>query len=132
MPKVKSGKKTKIGIKKTSSRGKLNNLIHDEMRRIAIKRHPYCVCCGKSETVLQGGHLIPKKSSTATRYDLMNVFTQCRDCNYKHQYNPHIYIDWFIKEYGLEEYQDLVKKSRVVKPIKITELRTILEEYKKL
>ena len=119
-------------MKKVSNRGKINNQIHAEMRRIALRRHPYCVCCGKSETVLQGGHLIPKKSSTATRYDLMNVFTQCRDCNFKHQYNQSIFTDWFIKEYGLREYQYLVEKSRVVKPIKITELRNILEVYKEL
>jgi len=119
----------KIG---TSSRGKLNDKIHAEMRRIAIKRHPYCVCCGTSTGTLQGGHLIPKKSSTAVRYDLMNLFTQCSSCNYKHQYNPHIFIDWFIREYGLQEYQDLVARSKVVKPVKITELKAILEEYKKL
>ena len=119
-------------MKKTSNRGKLNNQIHAEMRRIAIKRHPYCVCCGKSDGILQGGHLIPKKSSTATRYELINVFTQCKDCNYRHQFNPHIFIGWFISEYGVEEYQDLIKRSRVVKPIKITELRTILSEYKKI
>ena len=117
--------------KKPLSRGKLNDKIHAEMRRIAIKRHPYCVCCG-SRDILQGGHLIPKKSSTAVRYDLMNVFTQCPACNFKHQYNQSIFTDWFIREYGVEEYQDLVARSKVVRPIKLTELKSILEEYKKL
>jgi len=98
----------KIG---SSSRNKLNEKIHAEMRRIAIKRHPYCVCCGASGegVVLQGGHLIPKKSSTAVRYCLLNVFTQCTSCNFKHQYNQSIFTDWFIREYGVEEYQELEK-----------------------
>lgn len=72
----------KIG---TSKRGKLNDKIHAEMRRIALKRHPYCVVCGRSDGILQGGHLIPKANSTAVRYDLMNVFTQCSGCNSLHR-----------------------------------------------
>lgn len=121
----------KIG---TSARGKLNNKIHAEMRRIAINRHSYCVCCGASGegVVLQGGHLIPKKSSTATRYDLMNVFTQCSSCNYKHQYNQAIFTGWFINEYGVDKYMDLVERSVKVKQYKMADLRELLEEYKKL
>jgi hypothetical protein len=121
----------KIG---TSTRGKLSDKIHAEMRRIAIKRHPYCVCCGASGegVVLQGGHLIPKKSSTATRFDLMNLFTQCRSCNYIHQFNPHIFIGWFINEYGMDEYLDLVERSKKIKQYKIIDLKELLEEYKKI
>jgi hypothetical protein len=121
---------SKIG---TSKRGKLNNKIHDEMRRIAIRRHPYCVVCGRSDGILQGGHLIPKASSTAVRYDLMNVFTQCVGCNSLHRFNPHPFIGWFINEYGVDEYNDLIARSKKkVVPIKIVELEAILENYKNI
>jgi len=121
---------SKIG---TSKRGKLNDKIHAEMREIALRRHPHCVCCGRSDGILQGGHLIPKKSSTAVRYDLLNVFTQCKNCNFLHQYNQSIFTEFFISSYGAEEYLDLVARSKAKpKPIKIGELEQILETYKKI
>ena len=120
----------KIG---TSETQKIKDKIHAEMRRIAIRRHPACVCCGRFDGILQGGHLIPKGSSSAVRFDLLNVFTQCSGCNSLHRYNPHPFIQWFLNEYGLEEYNDLVKRSKSKpKPIKKTQLRELLEEYKKI
>ena len=120
----------KIG---TSETQKIKDKIHAEMRRIAIKRHPFCVCCGRSDGILQGGHLIPKASSSAVRFDLLNVFTQCSGCNSLHRFNPHPFIQWFLKEYGVEEYTDLVKRSKSKpKPIKKVQLRELLEEYKKI
>jgi len=120
----------KIGSSETQ---KIKDKIHAEMRRIALKRHPFCVCCGRSDGTLQGGHLIPKGSSSAVRFDLLNVFTQCSGCNSLHRYNPHPFIQWFLNEYGVEEYNDLVKRSKSKpKPIKKTQLRELLEEYKKI
>ena len=120
----------KIG---TSETQKIKDKIHAEMRRIAIKRHPFCVCCGRSDGILQGGHLIPKASSSAVRFDLLNVFTQCSGCNSLHRFNPHPFIQWFLNEYGVEEYTDLVKRSKSKpKPIKKVQLRELLEEYKKI
>ena len=120
----------KIG---TSETLKIKEKIHAEMRRVALKRHPYCVVCGRSDGILQGGHLIPKGSSSAVRYDLMNVFTQCSGCNSRHRFNPHPFIQWFLREYGQEEYDYLVERSKA-KPIpkNKTLLRELLEEYKRL
>jgi len=110
---------------------KLMGQIHGEMRRIAITEHPSCVCCGSKEN-LQGGHVIPKKISSNVRFDLMNVFTQCRTCNYLHQFKPHLYINWYIKTYGAESYNELVEKSKITKSWKIFELEELLERYKQL
>lgn len=116
----------------TSSKQKIKDKIHAEMRRIALNRHPYCVCCGTSTGTLQGGHLIPKKRSEAVRFDLMNLFTQCSVCNFIHNHNPHPFIGWFINEYGQDEYLDLVKRSKVVIKRSKADLEAILEEYKKI
>lgn len=124
-------RKTKLKAKSTSEKRKLEDAIHAEMRRIAIKRHPFCVCCGAQGT-LQGGHLIPKGSSRAVRFDLMNVFTQCPACNGLHRFNQAPFINWFIKEYGVEEFDDLVKRSRTLSHYKLSDLREILEQYKNI
>ena len=119
----------KIG---TSATQKIKDKIHAEMRRIAIRRHPACVCCGRSDGILQGGHLIPKKRSEAVRFDLMNLFTQCSGCNSFHTRDQHRFIEWFIREYGQEEYLDLLERSRKIVKRNKTNLRELLEEYKKI
>jgi hypothetical protein len=125
-------KKTVLKRKSKSEKRKLEDAIHAEMRRIAINRHPYCVCCGAMGVTLQGGHIIPKSSSRAVRFDLMNLFTQCVKCNGLHRFNQSPYINWFIKEYGTDEFDKLVKRSKEISHYKIQDLRDILEEYKKL
>lgn len=119
----------KIG---TSAKQKIKDKIHAELRRIAIKRHPFCVCCGRTDGILQGGHLIPKKKSEAVRFDLMNVFTQCPKCNKAHQYDQHRFISWFIREYGEQEYLDLVERSKVITHRTKQDLEKILEELKNI
>ena len=111
---------------------KIKDKIHAEMRRIALKRHPACVCCGRKDGILQGGHLIPKKRSEAVRFDFMNLFTQCSGCNSYHTLNQHRFIEWFIKEYGSDEYLELLERSRKVVKRNKRELLELLEEYKKI
>lgn len=125
-------KKTPLKRKSKSEKRKLEDAIHAEMRRIAINRHPYCVCCGNRDGILQGGHLIPKASSRAVRFDLMNLFTQCSVCNGRHRFNQSPYINWYIRTFGIEEHNKLLERSRTISHYKIQDLRDILEEYKKL
>lgn len=109
---------------------KLKDAIHAEMRRIALKRHGYCVTCGKFQGVtLQGGHLISGQKAN-TRFELMNVFTQCSGCNLIHERNPEIFALWFIKTYGLGTYEKLIEKSKVLKSWKKFELIELLDNYK--
>ena len=117
---------------KKSAKLKKKDAIHKTIREICLIRHPYCVICKKSDGILQGGHLIPKKRSEAVRYDLMNVFTVCREHNFIHNHNPHIMIAWFIGEYGAEEYESLVEKSRLVVQYKMWELDEIHETLKQI
>lgn len=119
----------KIG---TSAKQKIKDKIHAEIRRIALTRHPACVCCGRTDGILQGGHLIPKKKSEAVRFDLMNVFTQCSRCNSAHRFDQHKFISWFIKEYGQQEYLDLIERSKVITKRSKVDLEMLLLEYKKI
>ena len=116
--------------RRNSKRNKLYDQIHAEMRRIAIKRHPVCVCCGGTN-ILQGGHLISRRKMS-TRFDLMNVFTQCKSCNGKHRYYPEIFTNWFLRQYGQEEFDYLVERSQKTKKYSIPELEELLEKYKQI
>ena len=119
-------------IKKRSKKQKKKDAIHATIREICLLRHPYCVICGRRDGVMQGGHLIPKARSESVRYDLMNVFTSCPKCNSRHRFDPHIMTAWFVKEYGAEEYEYLVDKSRLTVGYKDWELDEIHNDLKEI
>ena len=119
-------------INKRSAKQKKKDAIHATIREICLIRHPYCVICGISGGVLQGGHLIPKARSESVRYDLMNVFTSCQGCNWRHTKNQHPMIEWFIREYGEEEYLSLVEKSRLIIKDRMWELEATHDDLKQV
>lgn len=69
-----------------------------------------CVVCGATENI-QNGHLI-KRGKMGTRYDEDNCHALCSSCNYRDQYEPQHYTNWFIKNYGAPLYDKLYEKSR--------------------
>ena len=126
----------KIKPKKTKRkniRKQLEQSIHKVMRDICLIHEPICVTCrGRHNSqILQAGHLISARLRS-TRFDLLNVHTQCRICNSIHRYHPEIYYNWFVQTYGAEELNLLVKQSK--KPFKysLEELKDILQKYKKI
>lgn len=119
-------------MRKKSERAKLYDQIHAVMKDIRISGYgERCVICG-STYVVQLGHVIPAKASLNTRFDLSNTFPQCRSCNGLHRTNQAPYINWYLKEFGQEEFDDLVRRSRIIKKYNMRELRELLEEMKKL
>lgn len=131
--KIGASSSKKLKQRRKTPKTKLEDKIHSVMREIAIVRSKSkCVCCGASEgAILQGGHVITRKRQS-TRFDLINVHTQCSKCNGNHRYNPQIYFNWFINEYGSEEFNYLVERSQTTKQWKVYELEEMLHEYEKV
>lgn len=94
------------------------------LKTYVILRDKKCVCCGTKEN-LTPGHLITR-GAKSVRWDILNVACQCSGCNFKHEFRPEIYTQWFIKTYGNDLYDVLVERSR--QPRKFT--RTDLEQIK--
>lgn len=131
--KPKIGAKARKPIRKKSDKTKMYDKIHAVMREIAILEYGNkCVICGRTneQDVIQGGHVIPKKSSLNTRFDRMNVFPQCRTCNSIHTRNQAPYIAWYIKTFGVGTFDALLERSRITKQFKQWELDELLEQKK--
>lgn len=54
------------------------------------------------------------RAKFATRWDFSNAAASCRSCNMEMEYNPHKFIQWYIKRYGLGGYEDLVRRSNII------------------
>jgi len=56
-------------------------------------------------------HLISRKR-TIIRWNSSNVYPCCGPCNWQERYYPDISRAWFIQNWGVNRYLDLVKVSR--------------------
>lgn len=83
----------------------------------------------KCQGYFQCSHLI-RRGKAPTRYSEINCTTQCASHNYMHNNYPEIYTKWFIKKYGVEKYNELVKASQVIHKWSRAELGEIIERYK--
>ena len=86
-----------------------------------------CVLCG-SRVRVQNGHLI-RRGKRSVRFDDVNCHAQCSSCNYKHNFEPEHYTNWFIREYGSAMYEDLVDRSRQTKKWTRDELENLIKKY---
>ena len=109
-PKPEKTKKKKRG-KYVSPRKRLEIQLDDACRRYVKLRDGRCVICGSIENP-QWGHLVTCACSRL-RWNLKNVNQQCRDCNFRHEIRPEIYINWFINKWGLEEWNKLYALSQI-------------------
>lgn len=58
----------------------------------------------------------------------MNTSEQCNSCNFIHEHKPEIYTAWFIREFGAEAYQKLVKDAEDVNKLSIEQLQALIGE----
>ncbi len=82
----------------------------DELiRRYVHKRDEVCVICGYGGN-LDVAHFI-KRRHKGTRFEVLNSHLLCRRCHaFEHSYKGrHYYKDWFLKKYGQDEYDRLLK-----------------------
>lgn len=95
-------------------------------------REKKCYTCGRllAFEKRQAGHFISRTHSN-TRYDPMNVHVQCGPCNIWRYGQPHEFAAHLIEEYGLEEFNELVKRGRQHKQFIRKELEGIVDIYSK-
>jgi hypothetical protein len=86
-----------------------------------------CVLCNSHKDI-QCGHLI-KRGKMSTRYNEMNCNALCSSCNYKDNFEPQHYTNWFIKRYGAEQYSQLVMLSTVITQIKRLGFEKLIKKY---
>ena len=92
-------------------------------------RDKKCCTCGSVKN-LTCGHLITR-SKYSTRWNERNAFAQCKSCNFRHEYQPEIMTSWYIKKFGAEQYQSLVRLSNEVAKFSNTDLEMTISEYQK-
>lgn len=116
--------------KKRTNRQLLERQADVLVREIVLKRDRFCVCPAPKNghsNVLQPGHLITR-GKKGVRWDLRCVNAQCSSDNMRHEFFPEIYTAWYIREFGTESYQILVKDAEVVEKLSVELLQILCNE----
>lgn len=91
-----------------------------------------CVVCGSTERV-GCGHVF-SRGSYSTRWDVIeggNCYPQCWRCNYRHEFDPYPYINWFIEKFGKEKLDRLHARHKAIAKFKDSDLRNLIATYAK-
>lgn len=92
----------------------------DLVKQIVFERDGHCVTCPlwieikkntdkphEPSSVMQPGHFITR-GSKSVRWDLRNVYCQCRVCNMLHEHYPSVMAKYVLDTLGQEEFDKLV------------------------
>ncbi len=110
-----------------SSRRAAEKKADEALSRYIRSVYPACVMCGSTKN-LTAGHYITRNSKSV-RYDLLNVFGQCRRCNFLHEHYPERMTAWYLRTYGLKTWEDLVARAAKTKKWTVPELEKLAEEF---
>ena len=91
-----------------------------------------CISCGqvKPIEVMDAGHYVPQKNSSALRFSEYNVNGECKSCNGFDQFHLIGYRRNLINKIGIELVEWLETHNREVKKWSRSELLQIIEDYK--
>ena len=94
----------------------------------------HCVSCGKPVHWKQcdGGHFIPKGSSSYWALDVANVWPQCRGCNgfgMKYGSATQQYTAWMIDYFGRDFVEEMFEKKNHPVKFYAADYREMIEEW---
>jgi hypothetical protein len=95
-------------------------------KRDSIENDGKCVFCRKP--IQHCFHFITR-AKYATRWNEINAVGSCAGCNFENEFNPHKFIQWFLKKYGLKMYEDLIYESNLVHKFEPDDLSHMIEKY---
>jgi hypothetical protein len=90
-----------------------------------------CISCGQTKTIdlMDAGHYVPVKGSSALRFDEYNVNGECKACNGFDQFHLIGYRRNLIDKVGERKVMELEYQHRLIKKWSRTELSEIIEKY---
>ncbi len=115
--------------RKTTRKGLMRKL-DKAVSVYVIARDKKCVVCGTPAN-LTCGHLVTR-ANYSTRWDLLNVFAQCRSCNFSHEFEPYPFINWYLERYGKHRLDILYAQHKQVKKWTNAGLEELLAHFENL
>ena len=122
-------KLTRKGLEK-----KLDTIV----KEIVFKRDGDCVTCPfwkevrpdfVGSVVMQPGHFITR-GAHSVKWDLRNVYQQCKTCNFLHEHHPEVLANYVLSVLGEMGFEKLVFDGNKFKKYLMPELEELYEDLK--
>ena len=119
---------------KRPSRKTLIRNLDIAVRELVFKRDKACVTCPiwreirpnwNGSDIMQPGHVFTR-GNYSTRWDLRNIYKQCKTCNFMHELQPWALIGYAKGVLGDKGFDKLFFDTNQAKPIKDWELQELL------
>jgi len=81
--------------------------------------------------IMQPGHFITR-GAKSIRWDLRNVYKQCRTCNFLHEHHPEVLANYVVNTLGVKEFEKLVFDGNQFKRWLMPELEELYEKLKEI
>jgi len=90
-----------------------------------------CISCGQVKAIdlMDAGHYVPVKGSSALRFDEYNVNGECKRCNGFDQFHLIGYRRNLINKVGERKLMELEQQHRLIKKWSRSELNEIINQY---
>ena len=121
-----TNKKNKKRTERAKAVTKADSAVSLYIREKTRQAYGVCPFCGKE---IQCCFHWVTRGKYSTRWDEDNVLGTCMGCNLDYEHNPHPYISWFIDNYGLDNYDQLIVKSNKIIKYDIFDLEEIILNY---
>lgn len=125
---MKLKKPKKVPIKK------LKNLLWKLTSKYVRTIESNCYTCGKFLPYedRQAGHYWSVGGHQSTRYDLMNIHTQCCACNLYKSGNLAEYAPHLIKDYGIDAFMALQVQAKTARKFTDIDYNVMIDNIKNL
>ena len=88
-----------------------------------------CIVCENNPAALDPGHYIGR-GAKSVRWDIYNVFPQCRRCNSIHVYDEKPMTEKVLIILGIERHDELVVKSKTLFHPSVTAMQEIITDLR--
>ena len=105
----------------------LDKLFSLAVRAKAEKNYGGCFFDGKP--IEHCFHFVTR-SKHSVRWDFTNAEGSCAGCNFRMEFDPHPYIQWYIRKHGLPAYEDLIRRSNERAGFSLADLEKRVAELK--
>ena len=115
--------------KEKTERQKIVDKLDDAVSLYTRLRDKKSVTSGRTDK-LTNSHLF-SRVSYATRWDITNdgnCHCQTSDENFRHEFDPHDYTAWYIKNFGTEKYDELHARYNTISKYKTYQLQEMLDD----
>ncbi len=105
------------------------------VKEMAFARDGFCVTCPLwkeirpdfiGSSIFQPGHFITRGAHNV-RWDLRNVYQQCKTCNFLHEHHPEVLANYVLNTLGVEGFERLVFDGNQYKKFLMPELEELYQ-----